>query len=171
MSLTLKRISNWSLYKIWYYNYATLLKQCIWSLVTLYCTPIYRLTERKNPFPCTKLSMQNGRCEIKLCAQAPLARQGNNQIWKEIISHWLSSMKNIKYCENKHTWMGSSTRKLLSVTIQGNITAMRYRWRHLVGSFFSLARDYVSCHAARTTLVMLVANNVQKFGWPAKSLD
>ena len=92
---------------------------------------------KKKPFPCTKLSMQNGRCEIKLCAQAPLARQGNNRIWKEIISHWMSGMKNIKYCENKHTWMGSSTRKLLSVTIQGNITAMRYRWRHLVGSSFS----------------------------------
>jgi len=28
-----------------------------------------------------------------------------------------------------------------------------------------LARDCPSCHAARSTLVMLVANNVQKFRW------
>ena len=34
-----------------------------------------------------------------------------------------------------------------------------------------LARDYVSCHTAKSTLVMLVANNVQKLRWPAKSLD
>jgi len=34
-----------------------------------------------------------------------------------------------------------------------------------------LARDYTSCHAATSTLVMLVVNNVQKLRWPAKSLD
>ena len=34
-----------------------------------------------------------------------------------------------------------------------------------------LARDYTSCHAARNTLVMCVANNVQKLSWPAISLD
>jgi len=34
-----------------------------------------------------------------------------------------------------------------------------------------LARDYASCHAARSTLVMLVANNVQTLRLPAKSLD
>ena len=32
-------------------------------------------------------------------------------------------------------------------------------------------RDYASCLAARSTLVMIVANNVQKLRWPAKSLD
>ena len=31
-----------------------------------------------------------------------------------------------------------------------------------------LARDYASCHAARSTLVMLLANNVHKFRLPAK---
>ena len=31
-----------------------------------------------------------------------------------------------------------------------------------------LARDYASWHAARSTLVMLVANNVQTLRWPAK---
>ena len=34
-----------------------------------------------------------------------------------------------------------------------------------------LARDYASCHADRSTLVMLVANNVQTLRLPAKSLD
>ena len=34
-----------------------------------------------------------------------------------------------------------------------------------------LARDYASCHAARNTLVMVVANNVHKLRWPAKSLN
>ena len=34
-----------------------------------------------------------------------------------------------------------------------------------------LTRNYASCHAARSTLVMLLANNVQKLRWPAKSLD
>ena len=34
-----------------------------------------------------------------------------------------------------------------------------------------LAQDFASCHAARSTLIMLVANNVQKLRWPAKSLD
>ena len=34
-----------------------------------------------------------------------------------------------------------------------------------------LARDYVSCHTAKSTLVMLVANNVQNLRWPAKSLN
>ena len=33
-----------------------------------------------------------------------------------------------------------------------------------------LARDYSSCHATRNTLVMLVANNMQKLRWPAKTL-
>ena len=34
-----------------------------------------------------------------------------------------------------------------------------------------LARDYASCHAARSTLVKLAANNVQTLRWPAKRLD
>jgi len=34
-----------------------------------------------------------------------------------------------------------------------------------------VARDFASCHAARSTLVMIVANNVQKLRWPAKTLD
>jgi len=34
-----------------------------------------------------------------------------------------------------------------------------------------LARDYASCHAARSTLVMRVVNNVHKLRWPSNSLD
>ena len=34
-----------------------------------------------------------------------------------------------------------------------------------------LARYYASCHAARSTLVMIVSNNMQKLRWPAKGLD
>ena len=34
-----------------------------------------------------------------------------------------------------------------------------------------LARDYASCHAARSALVKLAANNVQTLRWPAKRLD
>ena len=67
-----------------------------------------------------------------------------------------------------------------SVTIQGNITAMRYR-NDVIRSVFLLhirvnldmmfGRDYASCHAARYTLIMIVANNIHKLRWPAKSLD
>ena len=34
-----------------------------------------------------------------------------------------------------------------------------------------LAWEYASCHAARGTQVMIVANNVQQLRWPAQSLD
>jgi len=34
-----------------------------------------------------------------------------------------------------------------------------------------LARDYASCHVARSTLVMFLANNVQQLRWSVKSLD
>ena len=70
--------------------------------------------------------------------------------------------------------------KTPSVTIQGNITAMRYP-NHVIWSVMilhihanlgmMLAWDYASCQAARITLVMLVANNVQIFRWPAKILN
>ena len=48
------------------------------SYFALY-TSIYRLTERehKKTFPFTKLSMRNGRCENRLCARTPRARQGS----------------------------------------------------------------------------------------------
>ena len=34
-----------------------------------------------------------------------------------------------------------------------------------------LGRDYASCHVARSTLVMFLANNVQQLRWSVKSLD
>jgi len=43
----------------------------------VFYTPIYRLTERKKRFPCTELSIRNGRCEHRCCARAPCARQGS----------------------------------------------------------------------------------------------
>jgi len=60
--------------------------------------------------------------------------------------------------------------KTPSVTIQGNITALRYRhdviWSVMILHIraklgMMLAGDYASCHAARSTVVMFVANNVQ----------
>jgi len=79
-------------------------------------------------------------------------------------------MKTIKYGENKNK----------CITIQGNLTVMRYRndvirsvlLLHIRANLgMMLARDYASCHVARSTLVMLVTNNVQTLRWPAKSLD
>ena len=70
-------------------------------------------------------------------------------------------------------------RKKTSVTIQGNITTIRY-WNDVIRSVLlqisanfgtMLARDFTSCHMARNTLVMLVAINVNNFRWPAKSRD
>ena len=65
-------------------------------------------------------------------------------------------------------------------TIQGNITATKYRHDvirsvlllHIRANLgMMLARDYTPCHTARNTLVMLVANNVRELRWPAKRLD
>ena len=41
----------------------------------------------------------------------------------------------------------------------------------LVNLGMMLARDYTSCHTARSTLVMIIANNVQTLRLPAKNLD
>ena len=91
--------------------------------------------------------------------------------------------KNIKYCENKPNRMRSNVlmhTKTPNVTIQWNIPEMRYRndvirsvlFLHIRANLgMMLTRNYASCHAARSTLVMLLANNVQKLRWPAKSLD
>jgi len=93
-------------------------------------------------------------------------------------------MTNIKYGENKHSRMCPSVfmlTKTPSVTIKGNITAMRYRndvirsvllLLHIRANLgMMLARGYSSCHTGRSTLVNGVANNVHKLRWPAKSLD
>ena len=59
------------------------------------------------------------------------------------------------------------------VTIQRNITPMRYR-NDVIRSVrahlgMMLPHDYASCHATTSTLVMRVANNVLKLRWPAQS--
>ena len=92
-------------------------------------------------------------------------------------------MKNIKYGKNKHNRTHSSVfmhTKSPSVTIQGIITAMRYRndviqsvlLLHIRANLgMMLAQDYASCHVARNTLVMFVTNNEQNLRWPAQSMD
>ena len=44
------------------------------------------------------------------------------------------------------------------------------KWRLHIRAYLGmmLAREYASCHAVRSTLVMIVANNVQTLRWPAK---
>ena len=81
-------------------------------------------------------------------------------------------MKNIHYGENKHNRTSSSVfvhTKTPSVTIQGNINAIRYRndvirsvdFLHIRDNLgMMLACDYASCHAVSSTLVMSVANHV-----------
>ena len=68
----------------------------------------------------------------------------------------------------------------LSVTIQGNITVVRCRndviqsvlLLHIRANLgMMLAREYASCHPARSALVMVVVNNLHKFRWLAKSLN
>ena len=82
-------------------------------------------------------------------------------------------MKNIKYGENMHGRKCPSVfmhPKNPSVTIQGKVTAVKYQNDVILSVFLlhiranlvmMLARDYASCHAARSILVTLVSNNVQ----------
>ena len=138
-------------------------------------TPIYRVTERKNKtFPRTKLPMRNGRCENRLCTRVLRAWQSSCRFWQESIPRWLSIMKNMHNRTRSSVFMHTQPP---SVTIQGNITATRYRndvirsvlLLHIRAKLgMMLTGDYVSCHAARSTLVMFVANNMQKLRWPVK---
>ena len=72
-----------------------------------------------------------------------------------------------------------SLMKTPSVTIQGNITAMKSR-NDVIRSVLlhicvilgvMLAHDYESCHSARSTLVMSVAKKRAKSQMACKSLD
>ena len=89
--------------------------------------------------------------------------------------------KNINYGEYKHTRTRISVvvhTNTPSVATQGNLTAIRYRndviqsvLLHIRANLgMVLARDYTSCHAARSTLVMSVANNVQKLSGSSRVL-
>ena len=78
------------------------------TLLSIVHTNISIKGERKNTFPCTKLSMRNGRCVNRLCARAPRARQGSCQIWYESIPRRLSirntfNMANVSITERAQT--------------------------------------------------------------------
>ena len=89
-------------------------------------------------------------------------------------------LKNIKYGEYKHNRTRSSDfmhTKIPSVTIQGNVIAMRYRNEVIRSVLFlhiranlgmMLTREYASCHVARSTLVMLVSNTYKNLRLLAK---
>ena len=101
--------------------------------------------------------------------------------WKVFLVDCLLCKKN-KYVEDKLNRTCSSTfihTKTPFVTIQGTITAMKYRNNDIRSILFlhfranlgmMLAQDDASCQADRSTLVMYVANIVHKLRWPAKSL-
>ena len=88
------------------------------------------------------------------------------------------------YGENNHNRTRSSVfmhTMTESVTIQGNLTAMGYR-NDVIRSVLlllnirakyrmMLPRDFASCHAVRSTLLMLVANKVQQLRWPAHWIE
>ena len=93
-------------------------------------------------------------------------------------------MKNINYCEYKHNRTRYESvfmhTKIPSATIQGNVTAIKYRNDVIMSDLLlhiranlgmKLARDYASCHVARSTLVMLVSNTCKNLRLPAKCLD
>jgi len=141
-------------------------------------TPIYRLTEQKKRFHvhnclCGTVGAKIGNVHANVFVES-----GRKVLLVDCLI-----MKNIKYGENKHKRKHTSVfmhTKTPSVTIQGNTTAMRYRndvtrsvlLLHILANLgMMLARDYASCHATRSTLVMIVSNNVQQFRWPAKCLD
>ena len=125
----------------------------------------------------------HGRCEHRLCARAPRAPHvgvefGSKVLLVDCLLWKTITMAKISITERAQAF--PCTRKLPSVTIQGNITAMRYRndvirWvllLHIRANLrIMLARNFASCHVARNTLVMLEANNVPNLRWPAISLD
>ena len=76
---TLKQISNWPLYKIWYYATYFINASKVWFICIVHTN--LSITGKKKKFPCTKLSMRNGRCENRLWVGAPRARQGSCRIW------------------------------------------------------------------------------------------
>jgi len=75
-------------------------------------------------------------------------------------------MKNIKYVEYKHNRTRSSLFMHTKFQVKRNCDEISK-----VGSSSSYSCENTSCHVARSTLVMLVANNVQTLRWPAISLD
>ena len=130
-------------------------------------TQNYWLTERKKHF-----HVQNCPCwnyETRLSVRAPLCTARWSSDLEGKYSLLIVYYKKHVYGENKHNRTCSCTRKQ-KLLIQGNITALRYRndvirsihFLHIRANLsMMLARDYASCHAARSTLVMCLANKVQ----------
>ena len=90
--------------------------------------------------------------------------------------------KNINYGEKSITEgaLAFSCTRNLKVLPFKETTAKRYRNDVIRSVRFLLIRadlgmmlvwDYASCHAARSRLVIIITNNVQKLRWPAKSLE
>ena len=143
-------------------------------------TPIYRLTEWKTRFhvqncPCRTVGAKIGYVLWLLVYGKAVVEFG----WKVFLVDCLLwktlNIVNITITERSGVLMHTKTP---NVTIQGNITAMRYRNNairsvlllHIRANLsMMLVRDYAACHAARGTLVMIVAN-MQTLRWPANSL-
>ena len=125
-------------------------------------TPIYRLTERKKRFhvqncPCGTVGANIGYV-LGLLVYDKIVVEFGRKVFVVDCLFW----KNIKYGANKNNRTRSSVfmhTKTTSVTIQGNVTAMRY-WHDVIRSVLflhiranlgiKLARDYASCHVARS---------------------
>ena len=143
----------------------------------LYITD-YRLTERKNPFPCTKLSMWTVGAKIDVLG---LLVHGNVVVEffrKVFLANCLlwKTLKWRKYAKQNPLKRDHAYETQI-VAIQGNITATRYRndvirsvlLRHISANLcMMLSSHAVSCQAPRSTLVMFVANNMQKLRRNAK---
>ena len=75
---TLRRISNWPPYNIWYYVTYLINKSKVWLFLYLHTNlSIYR---KKNMYLCTKSFMRNGRCENSIYARVPRAQHGSCRI-------------------------------------------------------------------------------------------
>ena len=148
--------------------------------VVLY-TPLYRLTERKRGFhvhncPCGTVGANIGYM-LGLLVDGKIVVEFSRKVF--IVDCLLLKTLNVaKKCITEHAQTFSCT-KTPSVTIQGNITATKYRTDvirlvlllHIRANLgMMLARDNASCDAARNTLVMIVANSVRSIKWPAKVL-
>ena len=123
------------------------------SYVVLY-TPMYRATERKKRF-----HVQNcprGTVGANICYVLGLLVHGNVVVEfgrKVFLVDCLLCkalhMAQISLTERAMRYRNDVIRSVLLLHIRANLGMM-------------LARDYASCHAARSTLIMIVANNVQK---------
>ena len=73
----LKRISNWPLYKIWYYATYLINAFKVW----LFCFVHTNLSINGKKTCFHKTTMRNDRYENRLCARAPRARLASCRIW------------------------------------------------------------------------------------------